>query len=295
MTLCVSGIAANQDAVISVFDRQLTLTDNAGSVLASTEEAVKVARINHGWALAFAGEDIRLVGLIMDSVKNELITKRPVSLERARQAVVSVRDRILNQTLSSEVLGRFGMDVETFWREGQQRITDPALYQSVRDRLLTAESGCDFLLAGFGTRARIAHIMAILDRYAGSSFDRLGFGAVGSGDVDAYQVLVALQYSRKFSVAEAAYALCAAKFAAESHLVGRGTHVSIFKRDGSMCVLNAEVVRPLVQQYGVKHMPAGIEALMPPLKQIVAPYRNLRRATKSARKSPTRGRRGRTP
>lgn len=287
MTLCLSGVCERGDAILSVFDRQLTLS-GPGGVLAQSETAIKGARVNARWAVFFAGDDIRLVGFIIDRIKNRVLARSRVTLSTMQKTVVEARNAVHRECIETEILGRFGITLPNFLALNNRPVQDRALYDGLLHAVLDSKAGCDFLIAGFGARPRMAHIVSILDGTYGANHDREGVGAVGSGETVAHQTLSRLGYSKGLSAKEAAYVLCAAKFSAEDQYVGRGTYVSLFRRNGSVWVLDAEKVRGLWNPTTCA-IPA---AKMPAFRMVTRPsgVKRPHRAKRSTRKSPKHGR-----
>lgn len=297
MTLCVSGVSESGDAIVSVFDRQLTLSDVAsGVILAKSETAVKGVRVHDRWALFFAGDDIRHVGGIIDRLKNQLLDKPSVTLAQAQSTIVKTRNRVLRECVESEVLGPTGLTQSAFLRDGTRLIGDKAFYLELLRQVVNAKAGCDFLLAGFGKRRRMAHLVSILDGQYGTNHDREGYGAVGCGEHVAHQVINALGFSRELSLVQTAYILCAAKFAAEDDCIGRGTNVSVFRRDGSMWTFDADAVRAIWDRSTRVDLPVDLDREMPEPQLVTRPTAaRMRRAAQSTPKSPKHGQKSRRP
>lgn len=289
MTLCLPGVSERGDAIVSVFDSQATLTDGSGNVLATSQTTVKGARVSKQWAIFYAGDDTRHVGFVIDVVKNAILAKPRVSLAQAKQAVTKACSDVLCDCIEFEVLAKYQITLKEFWHRGRQRITDPAVYATVRRAVDTTNLDLDFLLAGFGARSNIAHLVVLKEGYQAFSCDREGFGAIGAGDVIARRVVNHLGYSTTWSSMRAAYVLCAAKFSAEAdQTVGKLTNVSLFKRDGSLWTLDAETVRQ-IWKGSPKSIPTDLDQRMPPFRQISGPD-SVRRVARSIRKGPKRGR-----
>lgn len=288
MTLCLAGICEDGEAVVCVFDKQLTL--ETPDEIVKLDSAIKGARIHRQWALFFAGDDISLVSFIIDRIKNRLRNKRFVTLAEALSAVIRERDAVVRERISTEVLGFTGYTLPRFLREGSKLIGDEDLYGDLLKQVSGTGSGCDLLLFGFGLRSEMTHILLIPDRKYGVGCDREGYGAVGCGRDEAYKTLSHLKYSRSFTVNEAVYSLCGAKFSAEDDYVGKTTHVFVMKKkDAHAYAIDPEKVRSLWNT----HL-ADVPGALPNMPRL-EPIGSKRSARPQAQKAPRRGRKVRPP
>ena len=103
--------------------------------------------------------------------------------EQIRSRFVEVRKRRINEV----ILGPRGMDFETFYAGGIQRLPqDLAMF--IDSQIQQSQLGSSIILAGVDATG--AHIFAIEDPGTTMCFDRLGYHSVGSGHRHALLTLV---------------------------------------------------------------------------------------------------------
>jgi len=200
------------------------------------------------WNALFAADDLSHAEALLEEAKVELSKVDVGKFAQVLSALRIAREAVLVRLAGDASLPP-GLSLGDFYQEGRKILSDLA-YQDVWSRLAKFKLACDLLIFGFDD-AGSAHIAVVGDE-APTSYDRIGFHAIGSGWVNAIGILSAHDLSPVDSWRETAYAVLAAKKAGE-RAVGVGALTLLWKAtDADQRIqVDHEKLGDLVDQYGL--------------------------------------------
>jgi len=133
---------------------------------------------------------------------------------------------------AAKVLGRFGMDMESFIKSGKRRFTE-SVFRDLYDEIKRTELGCEFIIFGFDGNSE-PHLFTVEEPGKDLVHDKPGFCCIGSGKYAADGMLLYLGQNTFKNDYETIANVYAAKFMAEKVAgVGINSHLYV-KRAGSI-------------------------------------------------------------
>lgn len=219
--------------IVFVEDRKVTFTDfSADNAVTKNSFLVK------NWWVQYAGNDVEKAPLIIEEANRTISLKNPdtwspqLIVELLQQAWLKCRD----QEIEAKILRKHGFSFATFRDSGKDKCTQ-SVYDELHDRIDRFKFSLEFLVAGFDSDGD-AHLLHLDSQGTISSYNDLGFWAIGSG---AHAALSSLSFHVEHGnlcsycscVHNAVYFACEAKFMAETSVqVGKeSAFVSIHKRN----------------------------------------------------------------
>lgn len=219
MTICIAAICNNHMSVVMGMDTMLSMEWVSGDSV-----AVKTSGITNNWDVLFSGRDIGLVTPIVQEAERLMLQQKPKdqSLRLAMESFTKAFKDELKKKAEQEVLGRFGLDMEMFLKNGRRTFTASIFDGLCRD-ILGITIDCELMIYGFDSFGS-PHIFTVSNPGIAECRDEVGFWAIGSGSHSAIAALLSRPHMASASLALGIYRVCEAKFFAESAVgVGENT------------------------------------------------------------------------
>ena len=242
MTVCVAG-CSNNDAVVCVTDMMVAMTDLS---MSADAVALKMKTIGERWVCMQAG-DVAAWPDVLGRAREEA-DKRGLDWHKLSRSALTDVFRVAFHEVAIEraearILAPFDLNRHNYRDEG------PKLGQEMYTRLLISleesKLGLKLLIAGFGGKS--AHVLSISDDGISDHYSSVGVWAIGSGETAALGYLFSHQINFLKDLPSMLYALCCAKFSAEtSPGVGKKTVGVILYANGDRCLFvdpNIEWIR----------------------------------------------------
>jgi ATP-dependent protease HslVU (ClpYQ) peptidase subunit len=242
MTVCIAAYCTREKTWVGAADSLLSVGDMAGDSL-----TFKIRGIGNNWIAMSAGNDVSPVDSIVNHVSARL--KRDgdslaILVDAFRQAY---RSEII-QSVETDLLSRFQMDITEFKREGNNTF-GPEIFSRMVYQIQETNVDLSFLVVGFdGNQERIFKVSSP-GRVA--FYDSLGFWAIGSGETAALAILFGCQSPIIFKHLPKVVAKVAqAKFVAERVPgVGERTTMFLLKQDSSRKLLQNDALGDLREEW----------------------------------------------
>lgn len=255
VTLCVAAVAQNDDYIVAASDLRVALGYTSGDNL------IKGAAFHHRWVAMFAGDHIGRADPILEAAKQAFYGRPTVSRLDVEAAFASFMQRELTKRIEAAVLSPYNLTLSEFVSQHGRDSFPPEAYADIRIQMTTIALGCEFLVFGFDERG--PHIFHVQERGVVDDHRRVGFWAIGSGSYSAIHHLMSLDYNRRWSLSEAAYAVGSAKYASERADLGARTSIISLRKDGDAGYFDEEPVRVLWRRYGQPRVPKNLSGRMP--------------------------------
>jgi hypothetical protein len=216
-----------------VEDRKVTFSDfSADNAVTKNRFLVK------NWWVQYAGNDVEKAPFIIEEANRAISAVNPTMW--SPQFVVELLQRswlkFRDQEIEAKILRKHGFTFDSFRDSGKEKTTQ-SVYDELHDRIDRFKFSLEFLVAGFDSDGD-AHLLCLDSQGTVSSYNDLGFGAIGSG---AHAALSSLSFHVEHGnlcsycscVHSAVYFACEAKFMAETSVqVGKeSAFVSVHKRN----------------------------------------------------------------
>ena len=269
MTVCAAGInqlrrpgRVSEKSIMVVTDTKFSWGDM------STEAGWKMQTIHPRWRVLFAGP-LSPLDALMDAVRTEVANVRNISLRPfARLCSRAYRTERKN-IIETEILAEHDLDTYTEYQALKNSAieSDRVLFGLLGDKIKNEEQNWNLLFVGFDDTGR-PHIFVITEFGKIQYCDTYGFAVIGSGCWPAQYTLGRFGFNKNLSRGEAAYALLAAKFAAESaDGVGENTAFMMLKADDRMgrtvSGLNTDDIAAIKAKWnGLALIPSGAPQLL---------------------------------
>jgi hypothetical protein len=235
VTICIAAKASFGDIIVTVSDRSLS----HGDLVPASDDTLKAYQLWNSWGLLYSANDIGPVPGIVSAVRTELHPVREnLTVEVVREAFRKAWRKSATERAADRYLARLGFSsIEHFRQIGFHELGE-AEFARLSQKIETFDPEISFLVYGFDQDvAHQAHIFEVNTPNDGRDLitddDIQGFGVIGSGLWPALGVLKSRSVGGLHEADEVAYALCEAKFAAESASgVGKATTIMAFSRSG---------------------------------------------------------------
>ena len=265
MTLCLASIASNGKGIVAVSDFKLDLASASG------EGQPKWGRLNKWWAAMYAGPEVSNATSVMEHVAEALEVFDEAGKRADRSDVEkmfqSEMQNALNKAIEARVLSLYsGMTVKQFVDTGLRKL-GPEAFGELRQQMAAVTLGYEFLVFGFDSKCD-PHLVHVQERAEPKAKNVMGFWAIGSGDISAWNSLFFHNYQKELPLRSAAYYLCAAKFVSEGAGLGPGTDVACLMKDGRLIGIDVAAIRRLWAKSGRPKIPKNLWNRMPPYKPI---------------------------
>lgn len=237
MSVCICVISKgghdNKERIVFVEDRKVSFTD-----FSADKAVTKSRQLARNCWVQFAGNDAEKAPLVIENAQAKIgghppETWSPELMAKLLQAAwLECRD----EQIGASVLRKHGFTFESFREHGREKCSE-SVYDQLHDRIDRFKFSLEFLVAGFDVDG-VAHICHLDSQGSVSSYDDLGFWAIGSG---AHAALSSLSFhverddmcTHCSCVHQTAYFACEAKFMAETDVrVGKeSAFLSIHQMD----------------------------------------------------------------
>jgi hypothetical protein len=233
----------------------------------------KLMHVHPNWTVMVSANDITHFAPISRAIRGKLwyaegqepgnVKAEPKTLGEVTQACISSYQQFRQQQIIANFLSSHQLTPERFLSEGK-KLLGLSLFTQIWNAIDQLKIECELLVTGFDSTKNV-HIFTVNDPGICTSYDSLGFWAIGSGQ---NQALSSIFYSFKYLPANVpvealVYDLCAAKFMAEADSnVGEST-LAISQKYGlppfTWPVEGIETMRRAWLEEGRPRRPEGIE------------------------------------
>lgn len=253
VTVCIAAISC-EGYIVTASDMMI-----ACALSSSDVATIKLEQFHKEWIVMMAGDDITQALPIIGKAET-YFQKRANTLNVARNCFKRAYQNHLGELAADNVLGRFGLDMETFRKSGRRRFTEP-VFNSLCEEIRKVKASCQFLACGFD-EGRRPHLFVVDEPGTDSVYDKPGFCAIGSGSYAATGMLYYLEQRIDRTVHETIFNVCAAKYMAEKIPgVGAETFLHV-KAQGCQAFTMETWVEPTIRKVwndqGRPRVPQGI-------------------------------------
>ncbi len=246
LTICIGAISEQGEKVVVAADRMFTAQFPLNVEFETAEQKIEklaptcVGLSSGGSAYAqevFAGTRDELEGNIAPIIADVA--------EIVKEQYIRTRLRVVNETV---ILPALGSDFMAMQEKGASLPvylqSQPATYVQLLQLSSNHNIELDILVAGIDATG--AHIWLVTHPGTALTFDKLGFGAIGSGAVHALNKLYLSQQTSKTGFWDTLYAVYRAKVASEvAPGVGKATDIMVVKKGEESLVCSEAVKREL--------------------------------------------------
>jgi hypothetical protein len=209
--------------------------------------------------MMWASDDISHVTPIIDSATERMEKDEEHTLISACNTVIESYQEQIRAVATRRYLARLGWDMKTFLKDGAKKLT-PEVFESLMNKISGVELRSQFLVCGYDPKRR-PHLFSVSDPGDAHFHDNVGFSAIGSGAYSAESALFFFNIQKSAPLYYALYAVCVAKFMAETATdVGKQTSVIFLRRDGQAGIIwpdGVEKIRDLWKKAKSNLIPSG--------------------------------------
>ena len=243
MTICLALVCENQNSVVAVADRMVSVDFLS---LQFEQQTRKIDQIGGSFAALTAGDALGHTNIIREATEEISKMSQPTVLEVASE----LEERFINhrQNLAEKsVLRRVGLDYTTFLE--RQSSLSPELVSALMSEYQAVELEIEVLIVGVDASG--AHLYQINDPGIATCFDSIGYAAIGSGLPHAEGFLAEVGYSPQIPLYRAIWLAYVAKRRSErAPGVGSSyTDILTINQDKGVQFLNAESMDKLASLY----------------------------------------------
>lgn len=206
MTICIGAISDN-NSIVAIADKMVTLT---GGVVSTYEinENQKIIELGNNTVAMFAGNVLYANNLLSD-IKPSITETDTVRM--IADKIASAYQSQLKHLINSDVLSRFGIDIETFMQ--QQAAYDNAFINSTVELISSADLGVEIIVAGVDPKG--PQLFRIYNPGTVEDYNSVGYVSIGSGHGHATLSMVESEYQKNAPKENALLAVVKAKKKAE--------------------------------------------------------------------------------
>jgi hypothetical protein len=219
MTVCIAAIT-KEKYIVTASDRMVSGEISSDNCMTKSEQ------FHEDWSALISG-DLASYAPILQRAKI-LLAQQENTLANASASLLRAFKEQLAQNAGDRVLGRFGMTMQDFLTKGKKQFRleeHMSLWQEINAERLN----CDFLAFGFD-RDKTPHIFRVCEPGILEVYDKLGFWAIGSGEIAAKTMLYYYGQNVDARLPESLYRVITAKFMAErAPGVGKDTSLYVSK------------------------------------------------------------------
>ena len=243
MTICLALVCENQQSVVAVADRMVSVDFLS---LEFEQQTRKIDQIGRSFVALTSGDTLRHTDIVRESTEQISKMSQPTVLEVASE----VEERFIQhrQKLAEKsIMRRVGLDYGTFLE--QQRNLSPEVVSALMSEYQAVELDIEVLIVGVDSSG--AHLYHINDPGVATCFDSIGYAAIGSGLPHAEGFLAEADYSTQISLNRAVWLAYVAKRRSE-RAPGVGstyTDVLTIEIDGGVRFLNDGSMDQLASMY----------------------------------------------
>jgi 20S proteasome alpha/beta subunit len=221
MTICIGSLCENRNAIVFAADRMLT----AGFLALEFEhEERKIEEIGDFCVLMSSGN-----ALISYELIEQLRKEIPKTTGEIADKLYELQTALSLKRAEQLILIPRGLSWQTYREKGGD--INPQLYMILDEELTKFSFKTDFLVLGIDDKG--GHVISLEFPGIVQHFDKVGFGAIGSGVPHATVSLCLDRQTQKRPLAETLYAVYVSKRKAEyAPGVGKDTDMGVITRSG---------------------------------------------------------------
>ncbi len=209
MTVCVATLCEDNKALVFGTDREIGLSYVKGEL--GTQ---KVRKVHKNWAMMIAGNDIAPAYDVSRYAQLEFQNEEPpIRLDDAIKCMTNAFKKKRIEDAEALYLAPRGWTLDEFKKDGHARMPLP-LYMQIDSQLERNELQITLLVAGFDDFGR-GHIFTVHDPGIAERHDAFGFHSIGSGGVNATNMLFYRKASPNMKISKALYCVFEAKTSGE--------------------------------------------------------------------------------
>lgn len=234
MTICIAATANNNSAVVVASDMMIS----AGFLnLEFDHPSSKIEQLGQSCVGLSAGDALP-AGELFSSAYSVSATLQNPPVEQISETIKEAYCRLREKRIEETVFKPRGVTIHAFYQNGLIRQFPPEVAMSLDDQVQRMEFGVTLIVAGVDQSG--AHIFCVSDPGISTSYDRIGYHAIGSGMTHAILSLVASGQHRSKSINETAFNVFRAKRQAElAPGVGNSLELRIIT-DGNVYTVTSE-------------------------------------------------------
>lgn len=239
MTICIGSLCDSGNAVVFAADRMVTANFLS---LEFEHQEKKIEPVSSHCVVMSSGDALVAFELVETFKREAPLTKSVREIaDKCYNMLVALSLRRAEQ----EILKPRGLDWDTYRRDGNN--INPQLYMLLDHQLSEFHLETDFLVVGIDDSG--GHVISLVFPGTVQHFDKIGFGAVGSGIPHATTSLCLSGQTRKAKIAETLHAVYVSKKKTESAPgVGRETDMGVITNKG-ICFLEPADLKELETLY----------------------------------------------
>ena len=205
MTICIAASAADKSAVVVASDRMIS----AGFLnLEFDHPESKIEKLGKSCVGLSAGDALPAGDLFSSAYPVSTQLQNP-KVKQISETVTDTYSLLRKKRIEEEVFSPRGLTIDAFYQQGLIRSFPPEVSMSLDDQVQHAAFGVTLIVAGVDQEG--AHIFGVSDPGVSTSYDRIGYHAIGSGMSHAFLSLVAVGQQCSKSINETAYNVFRAK------------------------------------------------------------------------------------
>jgi 20S proteasome alpha/beta subunit len=239
MTICIGSLCLDGQAVVFAADRMVTAHFLS---LEFEHQEKKIEKVNETCVIMSSGDALVAFELI-EAFRRDSGGARSVAEIATR--FYDLLSQLSLRRAEQQVLMPRGLTWDRYRADGNSM--NPQLYMLLDHQLSEFHLETDFLVVGIDERG--GHVISLIFPGTVQHFDKIGFGAVGSGIPHATTSLCLDGQTRKRKIAETLYAVYVSKRKAESAPgVGKETDLGVITKQG-ICFLEPDQLKDLENLY----------------------------------------------
>src|ERR1035438_4434900 len=162
--------------IVFVEDRKVTFSD-----FSADNAVTKNSRLAKDWWVQYAGDAAEKAPLVLQAAHRAISSNAPerwstkLMVESLQHPWLECR----NREIELSILRKHGFSFRSFMEYGKEKCSE-SVYDQLHDRIDRFKFSLEFQIAGFDQDG-VAHLYHLDSQGALSSYDDLGFWAIGSG------------------------------------------------------------------------------------------------------------------
>ena len=243
MTICLALICDNQERIVAVADRMVSVEFLS---LEFEQQTRKVDQIGNHIVALTSGDALGHTDIIRDATEEIAKMSQPI----VRDVAAEVEEQFIQHRqrfAEKSILRRVGLDYSTFL--DQQRNLSPEVVSALMSEYQAVKLGIEILLVGVDSSG--AHLYQLEDPGVLTCFDSIGYAAIGSGLPHAEGFLAEADYSPNIPLNRAVWLSYVAKRRSE-RAPGVGstyTDIVVLEHESGVRFLDGATLTTLASAY----------------------------------------------
>ncbi len=234
MTVCITAVCDNGNAVVAASDRMIT---HLGLSIEFTHNTPKIYPLCEKCVMLSAGNALAHTKIV-DVIKDKLAGKKDETIEQIANMISDVYQDLRREEVEGILLKTRGITIESFY-DNYIKHFPIELVQMIDGTISNYNLGLDLIICGIDRKG--AHVFGVVNPGIANCYDSLGFYAIGSGLPHA-STLLAFTYEPGMSLEDMKKYLYKVKKNAEvAPGVGKETDMSVIT-DNGIEVINLEEI-----------------------------------------------------